>query len=116
MDFAIKWRLWINEGLKSTRASILVNGSPTEEFSMGKCVRQSDLFSPFLFVIEMEGLNIAMQSAGENGYFHGVKIPHGGTTISHVFYADAALFIGEWCRENIMNRAEFLDAFMSPLV
>lgn len=68
MGFGNKWRLWIHDRLKSSRSSIIINGSPTKEFKISKGVRQGDPFSPFLFIIATEGLNVAMEAASEKGY------------------------------------------------
>nr|GEV07737.1 putative RNA-directed DNA polymerase, eukaryota, reverse transcriptase zinc-binding domain protein [Tanacetum cinerariifolium] len=45
--FGNKWRMWIVGCLKNSRASILVNGSPTSEFELSKGLRQGDHMSPF---------------------------------------------------------------------
>lgn len=63
MGFGEKWRMWVNGCLRSTHASILVNGHPTDEVTTSKGVRQGDPFSPFLFIITMEGLSVAMEEA-----------------------------------------------------
>lgn len=49
MGFRCKWRTWIKGCLNSSRASILVNGVPTEEFDISRGVRQGDPLSPFFF-------------------------------------------------------------------
>lgn len=63
MAFSDNWRKWIHGCLLSSKESILVNGTPTEEFSITKGVRQGDPLSSFLFIIAMEGLSTTVKSA-----------------------------------------------------
>lgn len=79
-----KWRNWIYGCLSSSRASVIVNGSPTKEFNLSKEVCQGDLLSHFLFIISMEGLNTALKSARNQGIFSGIKIPNGGPRVSSI--------------------------------
>ncbi|GKA77278.1 RNA-directed DNA polymerase, eukaryota [Tanacetum coccineum] len=68
--FGNKWRLWIQSCLRSSRGSIIVNGSPTEEFQFFKGLKQGDPLSPFLFILIMESLHLSFQrvvDAGEIG-------------------------------------------------
>jgi hypothetical protein len=39
MGFHEKWRRWISESLKTASVSILINGSATKEFEMGRGLR-----------------------------------------------------------------------------
>ncbi|GKF64642.1 RNA-directed DNA polymerase, eukaryota [Tanacetum coccineum] len=45
--FGSKWRGWIHNCLHSSKGSILVNGSPTDEFHFRRGLKQSDPLSPF---------------------------------------------------------------------
>lgn len=92
MNFWCKWRSLIQGCLVSDRASIIINGSPTAEVSMTKVVRQEDPLYPFLFIIAMEGINIAMKSATSKGISDGIHIPNTGVCLSHLLYADDVLF------------------------
>lgn len=50
MGFECKWREWILECLSSKTVSLLVNGSPTKEFKVGRGLRQGDPLSSFFFI------------------------------------------------------------------
>nr|KAJ0197364.1 hypothetical protein LSAT_V11C700352090 [Lactuca sativa] len=111
LGFGEKWRRWIQSCLKTPTLSILVNGSPIKEFGMGRGIRQGDPLSPFLFLIAMEGLHIVMEEACAKGIFRGMQVPNSEVCISHLLYADDALFVGEWSDENIKNLARILRFF-----
>ena len=69
MAFPLLWRKWIKECVSTATASILVNGSPTEEFPMQRGLHQRDPLSPFLFLPAAEGLNVMMSSVVRNNLF-----------------------------------------------
>ena len=54
MAFQVFWRKWIKECVSTTTASILVNGSPTEEFPLQWGLHQEDPLSPFLCLLAAE--------------------------------------------------------------
>ena len=74
MGFGDKWCKWVETCLKSSSTSVLVNGSPSEEFGVERGVRQGDPLSPFLFILAAEGLNAIVNEAVEKGIFRGVKL------------------------------------------
>lgn len=111
MGFGIKWRSWIRGCLSSSHTSVVVNGYPTEEFNITKGVRQADPLSSFLFIIAMEGLNFVMKTAVHKGIFKRIKVPRNGPVLSHLFYVDDALFIGEWCHSNLKYLSYILKYF-----
>ncbi|GJS88517.1 putative RNA-directed DNA polymerase, eukaryota, reverse transcriptase zinc-binding domain protein [Tanacetum coccineum] len=84
MGFSSKWRMWINGCLKSAYCSVHVNGSPTKEFKIQKSLRQGDPLSPFLFIIAVEALHIALEEAKSKHIFEGVKAGSNKVDISQL--------------------------------
>nr|GEV60252.1 cysteine-rich receptor-like protein kinase [Tanacetum cinerariifolium] len=64
LGFGSKWRYWIRACLSSSRASILVNGSPTLEFYIKHGIRKGDPLSSFLFILVMKRLHNALSTVG----------------------------------------------------
>ncbi|GJX45144.1 ribonuclease H-like domain-containing protein [Tanacetum coccineum] len=58
MGFTLNWFAWVKATLTSSRASVLLNGAPTEEFDVQRGLRQGDPLSSFLFVLDMEGFHV----------------------------------------------------------
>ncbi|GJX30644.1 putative RNA-directed DNA polymerase [Tanacetum coccineum] len=111
MGFSSKWRTWIHSCLNSAFASVLVNGSPTKEFKIERGLRQGDPLSPFLFILAVEALNVALLEATNNNVFHGIKVGTDKIHISHLQFADDALIMGEWSRSNAKNLSRILTCF-----
>lgn len=111
MGLGDKWRFWIRGCLSSSRASVLINGTATKDFPITKGVRQGDPLSPFIFIIAMEGLNVAIKTACLKELFKGVDIPNNGPYLSHLFYAGDAIFIGNWATSDFVNLARILRCF-----
>nr|GEV36188.1 RNA-directed DNA polymerase, eukaryota, reverse transcriptase zinc-binding domain protein [Tanacetum cinerariifolium] len=98
--FGSKWSSWISGSLTSRMASILINGSLTSEFQFHCGLKQGDPLAPYLFILIMESLHLSFSRAVDAGIFTGIKIDY-SLTISHIFYADDAVFIGEWSNANL---------------
>ncbi|GKC04288.1 RNA-directed DNA polymerase, eukaryota [Tanacetum coccineum] len=107
--FGPNWCRWIRGTFFSVRASILVNGSPTSEFSFFRGLKQGDPLSPYLFILIMEYVCTFLLSCIADGFFNGIKLK--GPTISHLFYADDAMFIGEWSESNLKSIVTILNCF-----
>nr|GEX29925.1 hypothetical protein [Tanacetum cinerariifolium] len=104
------WCSWIRGILNSNMASILVNGSPTKEFQVHRGLKQRDPLAPYLFIIIMESLHLSFSRVIEAGIFTGIKIDS-SMTLSHLFYTDDAIFIGEWSRGNLTGIMHNLRCF-----
>ncbi|KAE8686756.1 UDP-glucose:glycoprotein glucosyltransferase [Hibiscus syriacus] len=74
MDFGERWCSWISYRLSLASISVLINGSPTEEFPMAKGLRQGCSLSPLLFNVVGELLHLMLSKAVELGLFQGFSI------------------------------------------
>ncbi|GJT61251.1 RNA-directed DNA polymerase, eukaryota, reverse transcriptase zinc-binding domain protein [Tanacetum coccineum] len=108
--FGDKWCNWIQCCLRSSRGSIIINGSPTEEFQFFKGLKQGDPLSPFLFILIMEILHLSFQRVVDAGMFKGIQLSP-SVNLSHMFYADDAVFVGQWCDGNIDTLVHVLECF-----
>ncbi|GJS06333.1 RNA-directed DNA polymerase, eukaryota [Tanacetum coccineum] len=112
--FGPYWCRWIRGTFSSTMASILINRSPTSEFSFFYGLKQGDPLVPYLFILIMESLHISFSRATNDGLFKGIHID-GSMPISHLFYVDDVVFIGEWSDSNMKNIVKILMCFFLAL-
>ncbi|KAJ0725407.1 putative catalase [Helianthus annuus] len=85
MGFPARWCNWVHGILSSSRASVLVNGSPTFDFPCSKAVGKEII--------------------------KGVQLPNSGPCVSHLLYADDAIISREWSRANVINVLRVLRCF-----
>ena len=112
MNFPTLWRKWTLECVGTATASVLVNGSPTEEFHLERGLRQGDPLSPFLFLLAAEEFNILMNSFVGNNLFNPYGV--GGQAevqLSHLQFSDDTLIIGEKCWLNVRSIRAVLLVF-----
>ncbi|CAJ2652296.1 unnamed protein product [Trifolium pratense] len=110
MGFAEGWRRWIHACVCQSSKSVLVNGNPTEEFSVGKGLRQGDPMSPFLFLIVAEGLSGLMNKAVGSGSFHGYKV-NNNLMFHTLQFADDTIIVGEGNWDNLWTIKTVLRSF-----
>ncbi|KAJ9568335.1 hypothetical protein OSB04_004301 [Centaurea solstitialis] len=111
MGFGDKWRAWMRGCFSTAKVSVIVNGSPTKEFTMGKGVRQGDPLVPFLFILAAEGLTVAMKEAQQASIFRGVRFNNSEEDVSIFQFVDDAIFVGEWSLYNAKNLLRVLKCF-----
>nr|GEV85821.1 RNA-directed DNA polymerase, eukaryota [Tanacetum cinerariifolium] len=73
-------------------------------------LKQGDPLAPFLFILVMESLHLSFSRAIKARIFIGIKIDS-SLTLSHLFYADDAVFIGEWSNGNLIGIMNILRCF-----
>nr|GEX23771.1 RNA-directed DNA polymerase, eukaryota, reverse transcriptase zinc-binding domain protein [Tanacetum cinerariifolium] len=58
----------------------------------------------------MKSLHISFQHVKDSGLFHGINLDN-RIVISHLFYADDAVFVGKWCDKNINTLVHVFECF-----
>jgi hypothetical protein len=102
----------------TSTASVLVNGSHTEEFHLKRGLHQGDPLSPFLFLLAAEGLNVLMTGAVNLNLFTRYSVgAHIPTMLSHLQFADDTLLIGvkSWANVRALRVVMVLFESMSGL-
>ncbi|GKB99789.1 RNA-directed DNA polymerase, eukaryota, nucleotide-binding alpha-beta plait domain protein [Tanacetum coccineum] len=65
---------WIRGIYVFVEASLLVNGSPSDEFHIHRGLKQGDPLSPFLFILVMEALHLSVCKAVDEDVFKGIQL------------------------------------------
>jgi len=111
MGFHSTWLKWIRGCMELATVSVLVNGSPTEEFRSSRGLRQGDPLTHFLFIIVVEGLaGIVMQALKAN-ILSRVKIGSKEVEVSFLQFADDKLFFCEESWSNVIIMKTILRGF-----
>jgi len=106
------------ECVGTATTSVLVNGSHTDEFPLEHGLRQGDPFSPFLFLLDVEGFHVLMQSLVEADLFNGYRVRRDNALgLTHLQFADDTLIIGEktWLNMRSMRAALLIFEQLSGL-
>nr|GEZ20116.1 RNA-directed DNA polymerase, eukaryota [Tanacetum cinerariifolium] len=65
--FGLNWCQWIQGTFCFAKASILVNGSPTNEFQFHRGLKQGDPLASLLFILVMESLHLSFNRVVDAG-------------------------------------------------
>jgi len=111
MGFHNLWITWIRGCKESASETILVNGSPTEEFKPSRRLRQGDPLAPFLFLVAAEGLAGIVRQALKVNLLSGLKIGSKELKICILQFADDTLFLCEDTFNNVLTLKVILRGF-----
>ena len=100
LGFTDIWVHLVMECVTSSSYSVMVNGEPKGYVLPSRGLRQGDPFSPYLFLICVEGLSALMRKVERDSLIKGISICRVGPRISHIFFADDSII---FCRANISD-------------
>ncbi|XP_050365473.1 uncharacterized protein LOC126784002 [Argentina anserina] len=90
--FCSAWVELIMECVSSVTFSIVLNEKPGKTFRPSRGLRQGDPLSPYLFLLVSEVLSLRITHAVREKKVVGVRLCRGSPELSHLFFADDALF------------------------
>jgi hypothetical protein len=111
VGMSAKWVAWMKVCVFGGSMSILVNGTPTEEISIQRSLKQRDPLAPFLFLLVAEGFSRLMRNAVALNLFEGFSVGGNGLVVSYLQYADDTLCIGKATVENLWTMKALLRGF-----
>lgn len=91
--------------------SILVNGSPMDEISIQRELKQGDLLTPFLILFVVDGFSGLIQTAVSLNMFEGFQFSSENVEVSHLQYGDGTLCIGKATVNNLWTLKALLKGF-----
>jgi len=103
MGFHNLWISWIRGCMESASVSVLVNGSPTEEFEPTRGLRQRDPLAPFLFLVVAEGLVGIVRQTLKANLLTNLKIGCNEIKMCILQFADDTLFLCEDTLNNVLT-------------
>lgn len=85
--------------VSSTSVRLLFNGNQLETFYPSRGLRQDDPLSPYLSILCLEYCSRLIDGHVQEGKWRGIRIAQGSTPLTHLFFADDLILMGEATRE-----------------
>ncbi|ONI06623.1 hypothetical protein PRUPE_5G070700 [Prunus persica] len=111
MGFYVRWVNLVMNLVHTVPFSLVLNGVQGNTFTPTRGIRQGDPLSPYLFLIVSEVLSLMIKKACEANHLQGLKFGRSGPTLSHLLFADDALFFIRANTQNCRNMRLLLDGY-----
>ncbi|XP_026440083.1 uncharacterized protein LOC113338903 [Papaver somniferum] len=95
----------------TTTLLVILNGSPCDDFSPSRGIRQGDPLSPYLFILVMEFLSRQLSTAQMDKTIKGIKLAALSPAINHLLFADGCLIFSQANLSSVNNLLELLQNF-----
>lgn len=113
MGFSPRWINWIMECVRGVTYRLLLNGKKTRIFKPHRGLRQGDPLSPYLFIFVAESLSLLIKQAVHAKELKVLKMSKRCPSVSHLFFADDAVFFVEATARNIEKLRSIMELYCS---
>jgi hypothetical protein len=101
----------IHSCVSSPTFSVVINGQPFQKFRGSRGIRQGCPLSPYLFVLAINELSIALQHAMSQSCLAGIKLGQNCPSIHSLLFADDLLVCGQATIQEAMKMKDILQDF-----
>lgn len=111
MSFSEIWIRWIMLCVTTVSYSISFQGSTIGPIIPRRGLRQGDALSPYLFLICVEGLSLALKSYAANGGIKGCCIGQSAPSVTHLLFADDSFLFFKATSAESRSIKEILNSY-----
>lgn len=115
LGFCAKWVFLVRKCISTVSYSVRVNGDLCNPFTPSRGIRQGDPLSPYLFILMANALSSLMTKAIEDQTLKGIKLNPSCPTLSHLLFADDAIFFLNGTITEAQNLANILNQYCFAL-
>ncbi|KAL6226651.1 hypothetical protein ACLB2K_000612 [Fragaria x ananassa] len=109
--FHRRWIRLVMSCVRSVSFSVVLNGKPGNFFLPSRGLRQGDPLSPYLFLLVSEVLSLRLTRAVNEKQLLGISLSRGCPILSHIFFADDALFFLKGTLNNCSHLSHILSKY-----
>ncbi|KAL8093924.1 hypothetical protein AgCh_035704 [Apium graveolens] len=111
MGFSKKWIDSVMMYVKTVTYPISFQGSSIGPIIPKRGLRQGDPLSPYLFLLCVEGLSLALKISANRGDIHGCCISQSGPAVTHLLFADDSFLFFKATTEETKSIKQVLNAY-----
>jgi hypothetical protein len=115
LGFAHQWVSLVMGMVETISFSVIFNGSRLKEFKPYRGIRQGDPISPYLFLLEAEGLSCLLKSNSQSSHLGGIKVTPSAPPVNHMLFADDRLLFFKGNREGAEELSSLLGVYCEAL-